>query len=109
MLKAITELYRKEKESNLGELVPYEVRKLLESQNKDGSYQIMMRNTAISYHLALAALLLSKELKFDYGLHSHYPNMKNEILETLINLNYINLELKHENSLKVTILYNKQL
>jgi hypothetical protein len=26
----------------------------------------------------------------------------------LINLNYINLDLKHENSLKVTVLYNKQ-
>ena len=69
----------------------------------------MMRNTAISYHLALAVLLISRELKFDYDLHAHYPNMKNEILETLINLNYINLELRHENSLKVTILYNKQL
>jgi hypothetical protein len=60
LLKVMTEIYLKEKESNLGELVPYEVRKLLESPNKDGSYQIIMRNTAISYHLALITILLSK-------------------------------------------------
>lgn len=54
-----------------------------------------LKQYAASYHLVLLAVLLSRELNFDLGLKAQYPNLKNDVLETLINLNRIHLHLKH--------------
>lgn len=55
----------------------------------------VLKQYATSYHLALLAVLLSRELNFDLGLRTQYPNLKNDVLETLINLNRIHIYLKH--------------
>lgn len=39
-----------------------------------------LKQYATSYHLVLLAILLSRELNFDYGLKAQYPNLKNDVI-----------------------------
>ena len=60
LLHAMIALYLEERRGNDNELIPFEVRRLLELENRNGSFQITQQKEGCSFSYALCVILLSR-------------------------------------------------
>lgn len=60
----MSKLYIQEKENHL-DRIPFEVRRMMEQENRGNDYQLVFTKEACSYALTLAILILSEEFFMD--------------------------------------------
>jgi len=89
------------------EAVPFEIKNLLEKENRANDYQLVFAKEATSYAFAIGVILTSNQFTLHPKLNKDYPTFKDEAYDCLINLHKISRSMHFDMNFKIYSLYNR--